>query len=66
MLQAFLNNKRNIKHKVKTEREKRYLFFFFNKVTVESHCTVKLYEEYNKIIDKAEMKYVIISKCKCI
>lgn len=59
MLQAFLNNKRNIKHKVKTEREKRdsLSFFFFYKVTVESHFIVKLYEEYNKIIDKAEMKY---------
>lgn len=60
MLQAFLNNKRNIKHKVKTEREKRdslSFFFFFYKVAVESHFIVKLYEEYNKIIDKAEMKY---------
>lgn len=59
MLQAFLNNKRNIKHKVKTEREKRdsLSLFFFYKVTVESHFIVKLYEEYNKIIDKAEMKY---------
>ena len=59
MLQAFLNNKRNIKHKVKTEREKRdsLSLFFFYKVTVESHFIVKLYQEYNKIIDKAEMKY---------
>lgn len=58
MLQAFLNNKRNIKHKVKTEREKKdSLSFFFYKVTVESHFIVKLHEEYNKIIDKAEMKY---------
>ena len=64
MLQAFLNNKRNIKHNVKTEREKRDSFS--NKVTVESHFIVKLYEEHNKIIDKAEMKYVTISKCKCI